>query len=118
MSNIVKNIIAIEAYHASLNIIGGEQTNWPYTGEGYSRSSGSEAEAPKMGREKNRWGFLLRRCQDTYTLWKITYCLQFLRWLPRVFTKNPSYPAYVTEGNLVTFSLRFCSLDSPLRLPI
>ena len=38
--------------------------------------------------------------------------------LPRVFTKNPSYPAYVTEGNLVTFSLRFCSLDSPLRLPI
>ena len=85
---------------------------------GYSRSSGSEAEAPKMRREKNRWGFLLRRCQDTYTLWKITYCLQFLRWLPRVFTKNPSYPAYVTEGNLVTFSLRFCSLDSPLRLPI
>ena len=40
MSNIVKNIIPIEAYYASLNIIGGEQTNWPYTGEGYSRSSG------------------------------------------------------------------------------
>ena len=41
-----------------------------------------------------------------------------LRWLPRVFTNNPSYQAYVTEGNLVTLSLRFCSRDSPLRLPI
>ena len=40
-----------------------------------------------------------------------------LRWLPRVFTNNPSYQAYVTEGNLVTLSLRFCSRDSPLRLP-
>ena len=26
--------------------------------------------------------------------------------------------AYVTERNLVTLSLRFCSRDSPLRLPI
>ena len=41
-----------------------------------------------------------------------------LRWLPRVFTNNPSYLAYVTERNLVTLSLRFCSRDSPLRLPI
>ena len=41
-----------------------------------------------------------------------------LRWLPRVFTNNPSYLAYVTEGNLVTLSLRFCSQNSPLRLPI
>ena len=44
--------------------------------------------------------------------------LESLRWLPRVFTNNPSYQAYVTEGNLVTLSLRFCSRDSPLRLPI
>ena len=41
-----------------------------------------------------------------------------LRWLPRVFTNNPSYLAYVRERNLVTLSLRFCSRDSPLRLPI
>ena len=41
-----------------------------------------------------------------------------LRWLPRVFTNNPRYQAYATEGNLVTLSLRFCSRDSPLRLPI
>ena len=41
-----------------------------------------------------------------------------LRWLPRVFTNNASYQAYVTERNLVTLSLRFCSRDSPLRLPI
>ena len=39
MSNIVKNIIPIETYYASLNITGGEQTNWPYTGDGYSPSS-------------------------------------------------------------------------------
>ena len=32
-----------------------------------------------------------------------------LRCLPRVFTNNPSYLAYVTEGNIVTLSLRFCS---------
>ena len=38
-------------------------------------------------------------------------------WLPRVFTNNPSYLAYVTEGHLVTLSLRFCSRDSPPRLP-
>ena len=37
-----------------------------------------------------------------------------LRWLPRVFTNNPSYLAYVTERNLVTLSLRFCSRDSPI----
>ena len=41
-----------------------------------------------------------------------------LRWLPRVFTNNPSYLAYVTERNLVTLSLGFCSRNSPLRLPI
>ena len=41
-----------------------------------------------------------------------------LRWLPRVFTNNPSYQAYGTEGNQVTLSLRFCSRDLPLRLPI
>ena len=41
-----------------------------------------------------------------------------LRWLPRVFTNNPSYLAYVTERDLVTLSLRFCSQDSPLSLPI
>ena len=41
-----------------------------------------------------------------------------LRWFPRVFTNNPSYLTYVTEGNLVTLSLRFCSWNSPLRLPI
>ena len=52
------------------------------------------------------------------------YCLRknrdisHLRWLPRVFTNNASYLAYVTERNLVTLSLRFCSRDSPLRLPI
>ena len=27
------------------------------------------------------------------------------RWLPRVFTNNPSYLEYVTEGILVTLSL-------------
>ena len=32
-----------------------------------------------------------------------------LRRLPRVFTNDPSYLAYVTEGNLVTLSLLFCS---------
>ena len=35
-------------------------------------------------------------------------------------TNNPSYLEYVTEGHLVTLSLRFCSSswrDSPLRLP-
>ena len=41
-----------------------------------------------------------------------------LRWLPRVFTSNPSCIAGVTERNLVTLSLRFCSRASPLRLPI
>ena len=41
-----------------------------------------------------------------------------LRWLPRIFTNNLCYLAYVTEGNLVTLSLRFCSRDSPLRLLI
>ena len=41
-----------------------------------------------------------------------------LRWLPRVFTNNPSYLAYDTEGNLLTLSLRFGSRNSPLRLPI
>ena len=41
-----------------------------------------------------------------------------LRWLPRIFTNNLSYLAYVTEENLVTLSLQFCSRDSPLRLPI
>ena len=41
-----------------------------------------------------------------------------LRWLTRVFTNNPSYLAYVTEQTLVTLSLRFCSRDSLLRLPI
>ena len=40
------------------------------------------------------------------------------RWLPGVFTNNISYLAYVTERNLVTLSLQFCSRDSPLRLPI
>ena len=51
--------------------------------------------------------------------WKhLEISLSLLRWLPRVFTNNPSYQAYVTEGNLVTLSLRFCSRDSPLRLPI
>ena len=41
-----------------------------------------------------------------------------LRWLAIVFTNNPSYVAYVTERNVVTLSLRFCSRDSPLRLLI
>ena len=41
-----------------------------------------------------------------------------LRWLPRVFTNNPSYLAYDTEGNLLTLPLRFGSRNSPLRLPI
>ena len=41
-----------------------------------------------------------------------------LRWLPRVFTNNPSYLACDTEGNLVTLSLRFGSRNSPLMLPI
>ena len=52
--------------------------------------------------------------------WSISHQTQssHLRWLPRVFTNNPSYEAYVTEANLVTLSLRFCSRDSPLRLPI
>ena len=37
-----------------------------------------------------------------------------------IITNNPSYLEYVTEGHLVTLSLRFCSSswrDSPLRLP-
>ena len=37
----------------------------------------------------------------------------FLRWLPRVFTNNPSYLAYDTKGNLVTLSLLFGSGNSP-----
>ena len=41
-----------------------------------------------------------------------------LRWLPRVFTNNPSYLAYVTERDLVTLSLRFGSRNSPLSLPM
>ena len=41
-----------------------------------------------------------------------------LRWLPRVFSNNPSYLAYDTEGNLVTLSLRFGSRNSPLSLPM
>ena len=41
-----------------------------------------------------------------------------LRWLPRVFTNNPSYLAYDAEGNLVTLSLRFGSRNSPLSLPM
>ena len=41
-----------------------------------------------------------------------------LRWLPGVFTNNPSYLAYDTEGNLVTLSLRFGSRNSPLSLPM
>ena len=36
----------------------------------------------------------------------ITLSVNPLRWLPRVFTNNPSYQAYVTEQNLVTLSLR------------
>ena len=67
---------------------------------------------------------LSTRCKMFHS--KITYpfpqksheCALKLRWLPRVFTNNPSYLAYVTERNLVTLSLRFCSRDSPLRLPI
>ena len=50
--HIVKNIIPIETYYASLNITGGEQTNWPYTGEGYSR--GSRKRQPKMRRRKKK----------------------------------------------------------------
>ena len=38
-----------------------------------------------------------------------------LRWLPRVFTNNPSHLAYFTEGTLLTLSLRFCSQVSPRR---
>ena len=41
-----------------------------------------------------------------------------LRWLPRVFSNNPSYLAYDTEGNVVTLSLRFGSRNSPLSLPM
>ena len=41
-----------------------------------------------------------------------------VRWLPRVFTNNPSYLAYDTKGNLVTLSLRFGSRNSPIRLPM
>ena len=41
-----------------------------------------------------------------------------LRWLPRVFTNNPSYLAYDTEGNPVTMSLRSGSRNSPLTLPL
>ena len=41
-----------------------------------------------------------------------------LRWLPRVFTNNPSYLAYDTKGNLVTLSLRFGSRNSPISLPM
>ena len=65
---------------------------------------------------------LLLPCDETSTLYSLpTFFFMFiapLRWLPRVFTNNPSYEAYVTEANLVTLSLRFCSRDSPLRLPI
>ena len=43
---------------------------------------------------------------------------RILRWLPRVFTNNPSYLAYDAEGNLVTLSLRFGSRNSPLSLPM
>ena len=43
--------------------------------------------------------------------------MSVLRWLRRVFTNNASYLAYVTERNLVTLSLQFCSRDSLLRLP-
>ena len=43
---------------------------------------------------------------------------RILRWLPRVFTNNPSFLAYDAEGNLVTLSLRFGSRNSPLSLPV
>ena len=42
----------------------------------------------------------------------------YLRWLPRVFTNNPSYLAHDTKRNLVTLSLRFGSRNSPISLPI
>ena len=38
-----------------------------------------------------------------------------VRWLPRVFTNNPSYLAYDAEWNLVTLSLRFGSRNSPCK---
>ena len=61
-----------------------------------------------------------RRAKQMASVFGIEETVSFylLRWLPRVFTNNPSYQAYVTEGNLVTLSLRYCSRDSPLRLPI
>ena len=59
-----------------------------------------------------------RNCSNTVKTRIYMYEPSDLRWLPRVFTNNPSYQAYVTEGNLVTLSLRYCSRDSPLRLPI
>ena len=49
---------------------------------------------------------------------EIDYLKYVLRWLPRVFTNNPSYLAYDTEGHLVTLSLRFGSRNSPLSLPM
>ena len=52
------------------------------------------------------------------TFWYHDLFIFCLRWLPRVFTNNASYLASVTERNLVTLSLRFCSRDSLLRLPI
>ena len=49
---------------------------------------------------------------------KTNLLYHMLRWLPRVFTNNPSYLAYDTEGHLVTLSLRFGSRNSPLSLPM
>ena len=58
---------------------------------------------------------LMHNLTETMTHLKVQFKLYSflthiaLRWLPRVFINKPSYLAYVTEGSLVTLSLRFCS---------
>ena len=49
---------------------------------------------------------------------QIDYLKYVLRWLPRVFTNNPSSLAYDAEGYLVALSLPFGSRNSPLSLPM
>ena len=57
-------------------------------------------------------------CEWSNFAHQLFQALKNLRWLPRVFTNNPSYLAYDTKGNLVTLSLRFGSRNSPLSLPM
>ena len=73
-----------------------------------------EIKCPKVGKNE-----IWAECTDQKLINNLSLAWQFcLRWLPRVFTNNPSYLAYDTKGNLVTLSLRFGSRNSPISLPM